>query len=63
MSRVFRGGHAGKILRVDLTKRKVVDEGLSATLIKKFIGGRGFGAKIMFEEQRVRQFWVWKERA
>lgn len=43
-------GYAGKILRVNLTKSKVAFEALQKELALHFIGGKGFGAKILYEE-------------
>jgi aldehyde:ferredoxin oxidoreductase len=40
----------GKILRVDLTNEKTGSEALSEEVARKFLGGRGLGAKILFEE-------------
>lgn len=43
-------GYAGSILRVDLTNEKIEKQPLSADLADAFIGGRGFVAKILFDE-------------
>ncbi len=43
-------GYAGKILRINLTDEKVSEEPLDASTAKKFIGGRGLGVKILFDE-------------
>lgn len=43
-------GYAGRILRVNLSKGKVVTEDLSLGMCREYIGGKGFGAKILFEE-------------
>lgn len=43
-------GYMGQILRLDLTNRKSVAEPLKKDLAESFIGGRGFGAKILFDE-------------
>ena len=40
----------GKILRVNLTDGKVTKEQLDENVARKFIGGRGLGVKILFEE-------------
>ncbi|MGQ4892365.1 MAG: aldehyde ferredoxin oxidoreductase family protein [Candidatus Njordarchaeia archaeon] len=47
---MFNGGWAGKILRVDLTKQKIADQELSKDLAYNYIGGRGFAAKILWDE-------------
>ena len=43
-------GWAGNILRIDLSKVKVAKQPLPEQLTKDFIGGRGFGAKLLFDE-------------
>ena len=43
------GGWVGKILRVDLTNRKI-SEVLTFDYVPKFLGGRGLGAKIYWDE-------------
>lgn len=44
------GGYKNRILRVDLTDRSVVEEPLSPDLIHEFLGGRGFGAKLLYDD-------------
>lgn len=44
-----RFGYAGKILRVDLSNRKIFTEP-SLFYVERFIGGRGMGAKIYWDE-------------
>jgi aldehyde:ferredoxin oxidoreductase len=43
-------GYSGKILRVDLTNGAVRDESLPNQLIEQYVGGVGFGAKYLYEE-------------
>jgi len=43
-------GYRGKILRVNLTKEKIAEEPLEESVARKFIGGRGLGAYILFNE-------------
>ena len=43
-------GYGGKILRVDLTKGQIKKESLDKDFARKFLGGRGFGAKVLFNE-------------
>jgi aldehyde:ferredoxin oxidoreductase len=43
-------GYSGSILRVDLTRGAVRKEPLSAELAARFIGGRGFVAKLLWDE-------------
>jgi len=44
------GGYAGKILRVDLTRGTISEERIKETLLRKYIGGSGLAAKILFDE-------------
>ncbi len=44
------GGCMGKLLRVNLSNKKIVEEKLDDNFLKKFIGQLGIGAKIMYEE-------------
>ncbi|MHA1712027.1 MAG: aldehyde ferredoxin oxidoreductase family protein [Candidatus Freyarchaeota archaeon] len=43
-------GYMGKILRVNLTSKKVTEESLDKTVARRFLGGRGLGIKILFDE-------------
>ena len=43
-------GYCGKILRVDLSSGIIKEQILDETLIKKYIGGRGFGARFLYQE-------------
>ena len=43
-------GYAGSILRIDLTDGSVKKDALSQELVRDYIGGRGFVAKILFGE-------------
>ena len=43
-------GYMGKILRVNLTSKKITKEPLDKIAARKFIGGRGLGIKILFDE-------------
>lgn len=47
-------GYAGKILRVNLSQRKIQTENLSEEMCREYIGGKGFGAKILYEETTPR---------
>lgn len=47
-------GYMGKILRVNLTEGKFSEEEPSDDLIRNFIGGRGWGAKILYDELKPR---------
>ncbi|MBW2607888.1 MAG: aldehyde ferredoxin oxidoreductase family protein [Deltaproteobacteria bacterium] len=46
----MQNGYWNKILRVDLTDRKILREELPESKWKKVIGGAGYGAKILYEE-------------
>jgi len=48
------GGYAGKILHIDLTGKKAVDNHLDVEMAKRFIGGRGLGAKILYDSVKPR---------
>ncbi len=43
-------GYVGTILRVNLSKGKITEETLEENVARKFIGGRGLGAYILFNE-------------
>ena len=43
-------GWRGTILRVDLTTEKVTKQPLDESVARKFIGGRGFNSKTLFDE-------------
>ena len=43
-------GYHKKLLRVDLSNRKIETEDLDEKLIQKYIGGLGIEAKILYEE-------------
>jgi len=44
-----KGGYAGKILKVNLSTKKIESENLSEDWVKNYIGGRGFVTKYLFE--------------
>jgi len=46
-------GWNGKLLRVDLTKGKAVPQKYDANFAKTFLGGRGFAAKILWDELKL----------
>ncbi len=41
--------YMGKILRLDLSTRKVSVEATEEDVVKKYLGGSGLGAKILFD--------------
>ena len=44
------GGYKNRILRVNLTERSFSEETLSNDLIHDYIGGRGFGVKLLYDD-------------
>src|SRR4030042_4496300 len=46
----MRGGYAGKILRVDLTRENISIEDLIEETARQYIGGGGLAAKIVWDE-------------
>lgn len=44
------GGYVGKILRINLTERKIETEALNMEFAQKYIGGRGLAGKMFIEE-------------
>jgi aldehyde:ferredoxin oxidoreductase len=42
-------GYMGRVLRVNVTTGKVSLEPLKDDLVKQFIGGRGIGAKLLYD--------------
>jgi aldehyde:ferredoxin oxidoreductase len=46
----MRYGYQDKLLRIDLSTGTVTTEPLSDEMVDKFIGGRGFVAKLLFDE-------------
>src|SRR3989304_8855045 len=51
------GGYAGKFLRLDLTREKTTDVTFDEETLKKYIGGTGIGAKILYEEVSPKVDW------
>ena len=43
-------GYMGKILRLDLTKKKYTIDPLTNGTARLFLGGNGFAVKILFDE-------------
>jgi len=42
--------YLGRLLRVDLTNKKVTEEVLDQEMVRKYVGGTGFGARILYNE-------------
>lgn len=49
---MYNGGYSGKILRINLTDQSVKTEDLPEKLARLFIGGAGFGIKLLYDEVR-----------
>jgi len=49
------GGYVGKVLRVDLSSGKTSAEDLNRQWTRMFIGGKGLGAKYLYEELKPRK--------
>jgi len=47
---MYRGGYAGKILRINLTNRSTKEEPVSEELAKNYLGGAGFAIKYLYDE-------------
>jgi aldehyde:ferredoxin oxidoreductase len=47
-------GYMGKILWVDLSRKELKDEVLDEMFCRKFIGGYGFGVRLLFNHQRAK---------
>jgi len=45
-----RYGYAGKLLRIDLTEGKISTEETEPEILKKFLGGVGYAAKLLYDE-------------
>lgn len=46
-------GYMGKTLYVDLSKAKVAEKPLNLQIARKFIGGRGLGVRILYDELKM----------
>ncbi len=43
-------GYAGRLLRIDLSEGKVIIEETKPEILRKFLGGVGYGAKLLYDE-------------
>ncbi|HRD22859.1 MAG TPA: aldehyde ferredoxin oxidoreductase family protein [Candidatus Hydrothermia bacterium] len=43
-------GYAGRVLRINLTKKEIKIEALSEEMARRYLGGVGFGARILYNE-------------
>jgi aldehyde:ferredoxin oxidoreductase len=51
------GGYTGKMLRVDLGSGQMEDVTFDEPILRKWVGGSGLGAKILYDEVRPRVQW------
>jgi aldehyde:ferredoxin oxidoreductase len=51
------GGYMGKILRVDLSQKRIWEESLDEKVLRKWVGGVGLGAKYLYDEVPPRVQW------
>jgi len=49
----IKGGYHGKLLRIDLSNKTIKKEDISEKLLIDYIGGRGLGTKLLFDEVAV----------
>jgi hypothetical protein len=47
---MIKGGFHGQVLRVDLSSGDIQTQPLDEAIALKFLGGRGYGAKILYDE-------------
>ena len=47
---IFMFGYMGSVLRVNLTKQRFFTENLRKDLVRKFVGGNGFGITVLLRE-------------
>ncbi len=47
---MYKGGYAGKILRIDLSKQSAKEEALPEELANNYLGGAGFAIKCLYDE-------------
>lgn len=50
-------GYNGKILRVDLTAQTIIEEKVTESIFRNYLGGTGIGAKILYEEMQPEVNW------
>jgi len=46
-------GYMGKVLRVNLSTGSVSEDKLNGEIARSYVGGRGFGARILFDELKA----------
>lgn len=42
-----------KLLRVDLSKEKIITEVLDGSMVRKYLGGAGLASKIIWDETKA----------
>jgi aldehyde:ferredoxin oxidoreductase len=47
---MYRGGYAGKVLRVNLSNQSFKEEILPGELVRNYLGGAGFAIKVLYDE-------------
>jgi len=47
---MYKGGYAGKILRIDLDKKTAKEEAVPEEIVKNYLGGAGFAIKCLYDE-------------
>jgi aldehyde:ferredoxin oxidoreductase len=47
---MFKGGYAGKVLRLNLSNLSAKEEPLPENLVRDYLGGAGFGIKVLYDE-------------
>ncbi|MEM4807817.1 MAG: aldehyde ferredoxin oxidoreductase N-terminal domain-containing protein, partial [Candidatus Nezhaarchaeales archaeon] len=47
---IARGGYMNRVARIDLTNGNITVNELNDELVMNYIGGRGWGAKIIWDE-------------
>ena len=47
---IVKGGYCGRLLRIDLTSRRITTEAIEAATARKFIGGRGLASHYLARE-------------
>jgi aldehyde:ferredoxin oxidoreductase len=52
------GGYAGKFLRVNLSNGKIADITFDKATLRRYIGGTGLGAKILYDEVDPKIEWL-----
>jgi aldehyde:ferredoxin oxidoreductase len=51
-------GYAGRLLRVDLTFERLSDVTFDEQILRKYVGGTGLGAKILYDEVPPQSDWI-----